>query len=416
MKKFIMTSRFVLVLLLLSATSYTFSSGMPKGKNIQICIELDSTISAHEQWVYLHNYEGNETVIHDSAFIEKGQKEICLYGYTTEEHIFRILFSEKGPIDWNLILAPNSCIKTFISVNDRINPSKIIDGAYTNNEDIRNNENLRTINKKKRKLLAELAIPRLTNEESEKIKEQLTQVESQLDSIKMHIVKHSPSPFNTHAALEYYFKEKVSRDSLITLCNIALKRFPNNEKIESIIRPVPIELMPESEQSKQADKKIKEIITRRIQTELKINKSNETGGSANVDAICLLSDKGEKVAISQLKKKYILIDFWASWCIPCRDGIPYIQQAQERYGDALEVCLISLDKKHESWKKAIEFEKVENCINLIAIDENGNMDKNIEKMNIASIPYNILLDENHHIIATDLHKKDLLNKLDELIK
>lgn len=411
-----MTSKLVLGFILLITASCNIHSQMPKGKNIQICIELDSTISAHEQWVYLHNYEGNETVIHDSAFIEKGQKEIWLYGYTAEEHIFRILFSEKGPIDWNFVLAPNSYIKTFVSVNDEINPSKIMDGAYTNNERVLNNKASIKINQKKRKLLAELAIPRLTNEESEKIKEQLTQVESQLDSIKMHIVKHSLSPFNTYSALALYFKEKVSRDSLITLCNIALKRFPDNEKIESIIRPVRTELMPESEQSKQADKKIKEIINRRIQAELKINKSNETGGSANVDAICLLSDKGEKVAISQLKKKYILIDFWASWCIPCRDGIPYIQQAQEKYGDALEVCLISLDKKHESWKKAIEFEKVENCINLIAIDEKGNMDKNIEKMNITSIPYNILLDENHHIIATDLHKKDLLNKLDELIK
>ena len=49
---------------------------MPEGKNITINLKLDSTISNHEQWVYLHRYDDNEFLIEDSAFIKKGQKDI----------------------------------------------------------------------------------------------------------------------------------------------------------------------------------------------------------------------------------------------------------------------------------------------------------------------------------------------------
>ncbi len=91
---------------------------MPEGKNITINLKLDSTISNHEQWVYLHRYDDNEFLIEDSAFIKKGQKEITLYGYTPEEHAYSVLFAKKGPIELYLILAPNSYIETDISETD----------------------------------------------------------------------------------------------------------------------------------------------------------------------------------------------------------------------------------------------------------------------------------------------------------
>ena len=80
----------ILLALLAVICSCSLHSQMPKGKNIAINLKLDSTISNHEQWVYLHRYDDNEFLIEDSTFIKKGQKEITLYGYTPEEHSFSI--------------------------------------------------------------------------------------------------------------------------------------------------------------------------------------------------------------------------------------------------------------------------------------------------------------------------------------
>lgn len=90
-----------------------FSCGLPpkkpKGKNIQIRIELDSSINDCEQKVYLHRYNDNDRIIDDSATIKKGQKEIYLYANGEYERGYRILFSQKGPIDWFLIDTQQLC-------------------------------------------------------------------------------------------------------------------------------------------------------------------------------------------------------------------------------------------------------------------------------------------------------------------
>lgn len=102
---------------------------MPKGKNVQIKIKLDSTLdyTASRQF-YHHHYEDNERIIDDSVTIKKGQKEVSLYAYIQEERWLSILFSEKGPIDWFVILTPNSYVETSISESDGISPSKPIKG------------------------------------------------------------------------------------------------------------------------------------------------------------------------------------------------------------------------------------------------------------------------------------------------
>lgn len=78
--------------------------------------------------------------------------------------------------------------------------------------------------------------------------------------------------------------------------------------------------------------------------------------------------------------------------------------------------MISIDKRHDNWKKSIESNQLQDFINLTAIDDKGSMDETIQKMNFGSIPYNIILNEQHQIVAKDIHKKELLQKIDSLIK
>ncbi|HZW69457.1 MAG TPA: TlpA disulfide reductase family protein, partial [Hanamia sp.] len=72
--------------------------------------------------------------------------------------------------------------------------------------------------------------------------------------------------------------------------------------------------------------------------------------------------KGEPLSLSDYKGKYVLVDFWASWCVPCRAGNPHLLSLYSKYknkGKGLEIIGVSDDDAHaDAWKKAVEKDKI----------------------------------------------------------
>lgn len=125
---------------------------------------------------------------------------------------------------------------------------------------------------------------------------------------------------------------------------------------------------------------------------------------------------GNTVKLSDFVKEgnYVLLDFWASWCGPCRAEYPYLKKAYEKYHEkGLEIFSVSLDKKRKDWERATEEEKIPwiNTCNLQAFESE------IPKMyNVNGIPATFLIDSQGKIIARNLRNLDLDSKLSELFK
>ena len=114
------------------------------------------------------------------------------------------------------------------------------------------------------------------------------------------------------------------------------------------------------------------------------------------------------------KNKYTFIDFWASWCTPCRkQGRELIPMYNTYKSKGFEVIAVSLDTDAIAWKKAIEADGYA-WTNLS--DLNGFESAISKKYNITAIPRNLLIDQKGNIVAMDLHGEELEAKLTELFK
>lgn len=122
---------------------------------------------------------------------------------------------------------------------------------------------------------------------------------------------------------------------------------------------------------------------------------------------------GKNIALSSLKGKVVLIDFWASWCGPCRKEMPNVVAAYKKYkSKGFEIYGVSLDKNKDAWVEAIK----KDGITWIQVSELKYWDSEVVKTyNIQGIPFTVLLDKEGKVIAKDLRGDALDAKLKEIL-
>lgn len=130
--------------------------------------------------------------------------------------------------------------------------------------------------------------------------------------------------------------------------------------------------------------------------------------------ITLNNAEGKPVSLSEKAKgKHILLDFWASWCGPCRRDNPKLAEAYTTYKEkGFEVYAISLDKEINDWKQAI----AEDSITWPTVNQPDGFDgKSAMVYGVRYIPHNFLINPKGEIIAIDIHGEELTRKLEELL-
>ena len=144
--------------------------------------------------------------------------------------------------------------------------------------------------------------------------------------------------------------------------------------------------------------------------------ANDKIGAIGTKAINFIQTdtSGTAVSLSQFKGKYVLLDFWASWCRPCRMENPNVVAAYNTFKNKnFAVLSVSLDEQKDLWLRAIKADK----LNWTHISDLKYWSNEVAmQYHIQSIPQNFLIDPNGVIIAKNLRGEQLVEKLKELLK
>lgn len=134
-----------------------------------------------------------------------------------------------------------------------------------------------------------------------------------------------------------------------------------------------------------------------IKNRLKILKMNKLGSS--VIDLELKDIDGKTFKLSEIyRKKLLLLDYWASWCVPCRNELPELKNLKKKYENYFEIISISIDENPKKWLKAVQDDQMKDWVNILAKDQ---VNKDItSKYNIStSIPVKILISKEGKIIG-----------------
>jgi len=158
---------------------------------------------------------------------------------------------------------------------------------------------------------------------------------------------------------------------------------------------------------------INNAIGKKIKEQVMINDLNGIGRTA--PGLALADTAGKQVALHDFKGKYVLLDFWASWCHPCRQETPFLKKALQQYTDKnFTIVSVSIDTDTTKWMQAVRKDDMQ-WTNLI--DPSTNRANGVlHGYYVPSVPTNLLIDPTGKIIARNLRGEEVEKKLQLVLK
>jgi len=225
--------------------------------------------------------------------------------------------------------------------------------------------------------------------------------------------------YDTIGLWQYRYEMKLLKEERKQLELVFIKQHPGYlvslDALKDAIGPIPDDITKYEKIFKGLKKPIQQS-EEGIKTKKLIDRYMTVRLGAQAPDFQAPDTSGNPVRLADYRGKYVLIDFWASWCGPCREENPIVVEAYNKYKNKnFDILSVSLDQpgKKADWIKAIQ----KDGLVWRHVSDLKYWDSDVARLYmIRSIPQNFLLDPDGKIIAKDLRGQDLSRKLEEILK
>lgn len=328
-------------------------------------------------------FGGENPVALDSAAL-KANGSFELRGIGREEGLYRIVIGNGPDV---LLVNDNNDIRLNLDINDyrnyRVTNSPASESLHTLFEDYRKKDSalyqtFARIDTLQKQNATDSAVAIVRAARDAQIKEMNAAVTS--------FIRQSPSPAARYYALGMGSRT-MNQAEVLALANESAEKFPEHTGLA----------------------KIKALLTIQKPEAPKYALLNQ-----QAPEITLPDLDGKTFSLSSLKGKYVLVDFWASWCGPCRKENPNVVAAYAKYKDRnFAIVGVSLDSEKENWQQAVK----DDHLNWIQVSDLKHWQSPMVGLyHFDGIPFNVLVDPQGKIIASELRGPELEKKLAEVLK
>lgn len=148
----------------------------------------------------------------------------------------------------------------------------------------------------------------------------------------------------------------------------------------------------------------------------KFRKPENNQGKQAPEFTAQLQD-GSEFSLSDLRGKYVLLDFWGSWCPPCRRDNPNLVELYDQYNSrGFEIVSVAIEKNEKTWSKAISKDRLDWPYHILRTSRMVATDALALKYQVSDLPSKFLIDPRGQIIGTNLNKAETMGILDKNLK
>ena len=400
-----------------------------------VTISVDSAIASRPQKVYLVSYMEKEFQLHDSLAIDSVHRKGTMHGSVPYEYNVNLMFARRGPGTVPIVVKNGDSLSIHVGDEDdgfRFRYIDKVEGSPSTLEYIRSQDMSDSLRAKRINIRSEMNMYDLSDERRDSLKKEwdATEAAGWMERYNYTMTGNSPYSVVEQAShvlsaarnRSYYSESPLTMDDADRMMNHLMKKFPDYPPLIALAN----------------DSTLGDNYTSAWSFDFYAMKLRELSRRFIVQsqdsALCPLKVGDYMniyVAYNNLNKyrgKYLLVDFWASWCEPCLIEIPNIKLMAQMFSEDLDVVLVSLDKTSREWwqaTKKYDFrsktkEQTDKPFILNHLrgydDKTGEIWPGVKKLGIKTIPHNYLVDRSGRIVAKNISIPLAIDKLKLLIE